>query len=117
MKTMNMVKTVLLTGALLAVSLASADRYPATKTFEVKAQSVRLPVSESGTITLRECDDCDYHSIRVTPQTLYRIDDERMSLAEFRDSLNELKRHGTVGVNVRRDEASQTVAIVFVVSL
>ncbi len=111
---MNMIKTITLAGMLIVSSFAYANSVPATKTFEVSIYSVRLPVSPNGTVALRECDDCDYHSIRVTPDTQYRINDKPLRLTDFRNRLLDLRLRGDITVNVRRDEATNTVALVFV---
>lgn len=114
MNIMNTIKAMLLTSALFAASVAYSDTHPATRTFEALATTVRMPVSASGTITLRECDDCEVQSIRVTPDTQYRINEQSMPLEQFRHAIRDLQNNGAHVVNVRRDEASQTVASIFV---
>lgn len=94
-------------------SIAFADDAPVTNTYEVSINSVRLPVSPNGTVSLRECDDCDYHAIRVTPNTQYTINDKHLRLTEFRKAVLDLKRRGDRTVNVTRDDATNTVVSVF----
>ena len=94
-------------------STAFANDVPATKTFEVSISSLRLPVSPNGTVSLRECEDCDYHSIRVTPHTQYRINGKHLHLTEFRKAVLDLKLRGDRTVNVTRDDATNTVDSVF----
>lgn len=116
MNMMKTIKTISLTAVLLAASMANADsQYPATKTFEAMAQTIRIPVSTNGTIGLRECDDCEFHSVRVTPDTQYRINQKSMRLEQFRLAIQQLTLDHDFAINVRRDEATQTAAIVFVV--
>ena len=107
---MNMMKTITLAWMLIISSLAFAGE----KTYEVSIYSLRLPVSHNGTVALRECDDCDYHTIRVTPNTQYVINDQHLRLDEFRERILDLKRHGNITVNVTRDEATETVVNMFV---
>jgi hypothetical protein len=111
---MNMMKTITLAWMLIVSSLAFASTMPATKTYEVSINSLRLPVSPNGTVALRECDDCDYHSIRVTPNTQYVINDKHLRLKTFRKRILDLKRRGDITVNVTRDETTETVVTVFV---
>lgn len=113
---MNMIRKITLASLLSLASLAMADTVPSTKTHEVSIFDLRLPVSTSGTVTLRECDDCDYYSIRVTPDTLYRVGNERLELRKFRDRILDLKSSGDITVNVTEDDASNTVTSVFVVT-
>ncbi len=107
---MNMIKTLTI-ALVLAFSISTyAEGLPMTKTFEVSIFSVRMPVSENGTISIRECDDCDYHSLRVTPGTQYLINDKALKLEQFRKVLTEMRQQGDTTVNVKRDDASNTVA-------
>ena len=114
---MNMIKVISLVWTLASMmvfsSIAFANDAPATKTFEVSINSVRLPVSTSGTVSLRECDDCDYHEIRVTPNTQYKINGKHLQLTDFRKAVLDLKLRGDRTVNVKRDDATNTVASVF----
>jgi hypothetical protein len=111
---MNMIKTMMLTWMLVMSSVALANDAPATNTYEVSIKSLRLPVSPNGTVSLRECDDCDYHAIRVTPNTQYRVNKKPLQLNEFRKVILDLKLRGDITVNVTRDEATGTVVAVFV---
>jgi hypothetical protein len=111
---MKMIKIITLAWMLVISSLAFASTMPATKTYEVSINSLRLPVSPNGTVALRECDDCDYHSIRVTPDTQYRINDKHLRLKKFRKRILDLQLRGDITVNVTRDEATNTVVSVYV---
>ena len=111
---MNMIKTMMLAWMLVMSSVALANDVPATNTYEVSINSLRLPVSPNGTVSLRECDECDYHAIRVTPDTQYRVDNHRLKLTEFRKAILNLKTLGDITVNVTRDEATSTVVSVYV---
>ena len=111
---MKMIKIITLAWMLVISSLAFAATMPATTTYEVSINSLRLPVSPDGTVALRECDDCDYHSIRVTPDTQYVINEKRLQLSEFRKRILDLKLRGEITVNVTRDEATNTVVSVYV---
>ena len=111
---MNMIKTITLAWMLVISSLAFASTMTATKTYEVSIFSLRLPVSPNGTVALRECDDCDYHSIRVTPDTQYIINGKHLRLNKFRKRILDLKLRGDITVNVKRDDATNTVVSVFV---
>lgn len=109
---MKTIKTFAIAAALLFSLATFAQSLPPSKTFEISIFSVRMPVSESGTISIRECEDCDYHSIRVTPQTQYLINDHAMTLEQFRQALTEMRQRGDTTVNVQRDDTSNTVVTV-----
>jgi hypothetical protein len=111
---MNMIKIISVAWMLVFTPMALANDVPATYTFEVSIKSLRLPVSPNGTVSLRECDDCDYHSIRVTPNTQYMINGKQLRLTKFRKAILDLKLRMDITVNVTRDEATSTVASVYV---
>lgn len=107
---MKMIKTLAISVALVFSMSAYAQGVPPSKTFEISIFSVRMPVSENGTISIRECDDCDYHSLRVTPNTQYLLNGKAMKLDRFRQVLTEMRQRGDTTVNIKRDDTSNTVA-------
>jgi hypothetical protein len=109
-----MIRTIAFAWMLVISSLAIAESMPPTNTYEVSIYSLRLPVSPHGTVSLRECDDCDYHSIRVTPDTQYVINEQQLQLTQFRNRILDLRLHGDITVNVTRDETTETVVSMFV---
>ena len=111
MKTMTMAIISLL---LLMGTSAIAQDYAPTRTYEVLVNSVRLPTGPSGTITVKECDDCDYETYRVTPRTIYAVDGKNMRLDDFRLAIEALRVDPSIAVNVRRDIQSNTIIKVFV---
>lgn len=106
---MKMIKTLAIAIALTFSISAYAEGLPPSKTFEVSIFSVRMPVSQNGTISIRECENCDYHSLRVTPDTQYLLNGKAMKLDRFRKALTEMRQHGDTTVNVKRDDTSNTV--------
>lgn len=111
----NTLKSILVLAAFCAAGVSLASGQPATRTFEAEGISVRMPMSENGTISLRECKRCEFESIRVTPSTLYRYNNQPMTLSEFRAVIADLTLTSNPTVNVRRDEASNSVVAVFVI--
>lgn len=110
---MKMIKTLTIAALLSFATLASAQGVqgvPPSTTFEISIFSVNLPVSANGRVSIRECDDCDYHSIRVTPQTVYQLNGQTVRLKDFRKAITDLRRDGDITVNVKRDDTSNTVA-------
>ncbi len=114
MNTQSIVQSLTVALLLIAASVAVADDYPATRTFEAQMNSVRMPVSPNGTVTLRECDSCAFESVRVTPRTRYHVNGKTLKFSDFLAVLKDLRASGIDTLNVTRDEASQTAAVVFV---
>ncbi|MGB5491971.1 MAG: hypothetical protein WBM76_14180 [Woeseiaceae bacterium] len=106
--------TALLSLLLVMSTATMAQNYAPTRTYEVLVDAVRLPSSASGTMTVKECDDCDYETYRVTERTVYSVDSKNMRLEDFRRVIEELRLDGNHVVNVRRDIQSNTIAKVFV---
>ena len=91
-----------------------AENYPPTKTYEALVKSVRMPDSATGTITVKECEKCDYETYRVTERTVYALNGKSMRLDDFRLVVEELRSDGGHVVNVRRDLQTNTISKVFV---
>lgn len=89
--------------AALLVSLclpAGADFPVVSKAYELSLADVRLPATPSGTITFKECESCDYHTIRVTAETRYEVDARALTLEEFRKAIAQLGNPADVPVTV-----------------
>ena len=110
---MNIIKTVLLSLLLVTSAGAIANSLPPTKTYEAMMKSVRLPQMPFGTLSVRECDGCDYETYRVTPRTVYRVDNKAMRLKDFRATLERLALDSEHNVNVTRDIQTNTITAVF----
>lgn len=113
---MKTITTALLSLLLVTSTAATAQNYAPTRTYEVLAEAVRLPSGPTGTLTVKECDDCAYETYRVTARTIYSVDGKKMRLDDFRLVIAQLKLEGDQVVNVRRDIQSNTIAKVFVVT-
>ncbi len=82
----------LLVLAILGLSLAAAaDFRTIAEAYEVDLSNLRLPGSEYGTLTFKQCADCETQTLRVTGTTRYLINDRDFALAEFKE---QLKRDG-----------------------
>ncbi len=82
----------LLVLVLLGLSLAAAaDVRTITEAYEVDLSDLRLPGSENGTLTFRQCSDCEAQTLRVTSKTRYVINDRDFALAEFKEQLKRVR--------------------------
>ena len=87
----------LLVLVLLGLSLAAAaDFRTITEAYEVDLSDLRLPGSENGTLTFKQCSDCEAQTLRVTSKTRYLINERDFALAEFKEQLK--------GVRTRKDQ-------------
>lgn len=112
MKTMT---AVLFSLSLLISTAAMAKDYPPTRTYEALVKTVRMPDSSTGTITVKECEKCDYETYRVTERTVYALNGNSMPFDDFLLVIEELRvSDGDHNINVRRNLETNTIAKVFV---
>jgi len=100
----------LLVLAILGLSLsAAADFRTITEAYEVDLRDLRLPGSENGTLTFKQCSDCDAQTLRVTGKTRYLINDRDFSLAEFKEQLKRVTKRKDPNVAVLHHLESNTI--------
>jgi len=97
----------------LSVS-AAADLTTITAAYEVAVSDLRLPVSENGTLTFKQCPDCEAQTLRVTGRTRYLLDDRNVELAEFKNQLRRVRNRKTVAVTVMHHLESNTITAISV---
>ena len=99
----------LLVLVLLGLSLAAAaDFRTITEAYEVDLSDLRLPGSENGTLTFRQCSDCELQTLRVTSKTRYVINDRDFALAEFKEQLKRVRNRKDQNVSVLHHLESNT---------
>ncbi len=100
----------LLVLVLLALSLAAAaDFRTITEAYEVNLSDLRLPGSENGTLTFKQCSDCEAQTLRVTGKTRYVLNDRDFALAEFKEQLKGVRNRKDQIVSVLHHLESNTI--------
>ncbi len=103
----------LLVLVLLGLSLvAAADFKTITEAYEVDLSDLRLPGSENGTLTFKQCSDCEVQILRVTGKTRYVINDRDFALAEFKEQLKHIRNRKDQNVSVLHHLESNTIKAV-----
>ena len=78
----------LLALVLLGLSLtAAADFTTITEAYEVNSGDMRLPRNTGGTLTFKQCSDCDSQTLLVNGRTRYVIDGRDVELIEFKERM------------------------------
>ena len=78
----------LLALVLLGLSLsAAADFTTITAAYEVAVSDLRMPRNEGGTLTFKQCSDCELQTLRVSGKTRYVLNDRDVELTEFKERL------------------------------
>ena len=104
----------LIAAALLCVTLpAAADLTTVQEAYEIALSDLRLPRDESGTIAFKECESCDYMSVRVGANTSYELNGKAVPLKKFREALALVENRDDQPVTVLRHvERNQVTAVV-----
>jgi hypothetical protein len=99
--------------AILGLSLsAAADFRTITEAYEVDLGDLRLPRSENGNLTFKQCPDCDAETLPVTVKTRYLINDRDFALAEFKKELKRVATRKDHGIAVFHHLESNTIKAV-----
>jgi hypothetical protein len=100
----------LLVLAILGLSLSAAAEFRTiTEAYEVDLGDLRLPRSENGNLTFKQCSDCEPETLRVTVQTRYLINDRDFALAEFKKELKLVRNQRYHSVAVLHHLESDTI--------
>lgn len=88
---------------------ATADFRTTMEVHEVELVYLRLPGTESGTLTFSDCEECESLTIRVTPATRYTLNGRDVALADFRRAVASIVDRQYTIVDVFHDLESNTV--------
>lgn len=99
---------------LMVSSAVTAQDYAPTKTYESTVHKMRLPTAPNGTLAVRQSNNDDFETYRVTDRTLYQLNGKAMQLEDFRIAIEELRAQGDENVNVVRDIGTDTIIRVFI---
>ena len=92
---------VLIAAIFLGLALpAAADFQTVAEAHEVSLADLRVPQSESGTVSFKTCEECAYQVKRVGENAEWVLNGERLPLDKFRRGLASI---------IDRDAASVTV--------
>ncbi len=95
---------------LLGLSLSAvADFRTITEAYEVNLSDLRLPGSENGTLTFKQCSDCEAQTLRVTSKTRYVLNDRDFALAEFKEQLKRVRNRKDQSISVLHHLESNTI--------
>jgi hypothetical protein len=78
----------LLALVLLGLSLTATAQFTTiTEAYEVAVSDLRMPRNTGGTLTFKQCADCDAQTLLVNSGTRYVLNDRDVELAEFKERL------------------------------
>lgn len=104
-----------LIASLISVALPVAAAFETISlAYEISLSNFRVPVTPSSAVSLQKCDDCEQISIRVTPGTTYAINDEVVTLEQFRKTVFDIRDRENETIIVLHHLESDTVLSVSV---
>ena len=78
----------LLAIVLLGLSIsATAQFVTITEAYEVAVSDLRMPHNTGGTLTFRQCADCEAQTLLVNSRTRYVLNDRDLELVEFKERI------------------------------
>jgi len=103
----------LITAALLCMALPAAAEFTSVqKAYEIALSDLRLPRNNAGTIAFKECDSCDYMTVRVGADTRFTLNGKAVPLKKFREALAIVENRDDQPVTVLRHiERNQVTAV------
>jgi len=100
---------------LLCLTLpAVAEFKTISAAYEVSLSNFRVPAAPGSVVILQKCDDCDQIAIRATPETEYTINNEAVTLKQFRKSVFQIRDREDETIIVLHHLESNTVLSVSV---
>ena len=104
----------LIATALLCMAFPAAAEFTTVqKAYEIALSDLRLPRNNTGTIAFKECDSCDYMTVRVGADTRYTLNGKAVPLNKFRDALSVVENRDDQPVTVLRHVERNQVTAVF----
>ena len=99
--------------ALLSLAAAAAAQGRIhSLALEIALSEFRAPVTTNGAATFKECRDCETQIVRVTPNTAYVVNGNRVRLEAFRETLAEVDdREGTPVIVLHHLESDTIVSL------
>lgn len=92
---------VLIAAIILGIALPAAAGFQTiAEAHEVSLADLRLPQSESGTVSFRTCDGCSYQVKRLGEDAEWVLNGKRLSLAKFRRGLLSIRDREAAAVTV-----------------
>ena len=71
---MNTIKTFFLLSAMAVTGLTQAALDPVSEVVEIAASNLRVPAHEAARMNVKPCSTCEIRTVRVTGDTVYRVD-------------------------------------------
>lgn len=93
---------------------AAAEFETVSRAYEVALGKLRIPTSAYSSMSFRECDECELHTVRLSQTTRFVVNGRTVSFDKFRDLAANVDDADSVPVIVLRHLESDTITKVSV---
>lgn len=106
------IKTTLI-AVLLSLSFSVlAENYIINQAYEIALDELRLPGNVVGSVSFKDCNTCEKQTIRVTPQTRYVLNNNDLTLVEFKEAVSAIAdRKSNIATVIHHLESDSIVAL------
>jgi len=94
---------------------ASAEFSTVAEAHEVQLNHFQAPISANSSLTFKRCDDCDSETLPVSNATSYRVNNQLVSLQDFRNQVSQVRDREKTLVIVMQNMQSDTAVSVSVI--
>lgn len=102
--------------ALIVAMPSAAQITTVQRAHELPLSVVRLPASETGTLTFKSCPECATTTARVTSETQWLVNHQAVSLREFRAAIesraDRSKQYVTVRHHLEQDVITKVTILI-----
>ena len=88
--------------ALTLAMPAAAQFVTIVEAHEVALSEIRLPGHPAGTMSFKACKECEYQTVRVSPNTRYVVDGKSVTLEKFRRAAATVRERSMKAVTVKQ---------------
>ncbi len=100
-----------LTIAALALIFSSASY---AESFELDLTQLRLPATQTGFVSYRTCDTCNFRRSQTSDSTVFEINGNAVTFDQFRRTANGAPNKNKALVTVLYDEESRRITLISV---
>lgn len=93
---------------------AAAGFVTVEESYEVALSNMTTPVTNTGSLIFKVCDDCDSMMIRMTSNTRFIVGGRTVDLKEFRKQVFQVRNPDRVAVTIMHHLESDTITSVSV---
>jgi hypothetical protein len=80
--------------------------------YEVVLSNFQAPATTNGGVTFQECDECERMTVRVTSETVYKVNGRPIRLEDFRKAIASVRDRDEVALTVLHHLESNTIEMI-----